>query len=251
MTTRRMLDCMHVNVNVTYHALQQGDLVGLYVTGSPDIRCTSSDEALFTGHQIVTIDQGFTGSPVLSAVVRDVETGAWTPGGAVRTDGWTAERKTIYCSRSTLGDVIAHGWKGDVWLAWPGYSASFAPKYPGVNVVAVQNFMGGSFDSSTIYDATWPKAVAPAPVAPHSSLTVNERIANLAFPRIDGADHYTIAYRATRNATPAVLYRPPQPAGGDVVHMHNIHIPGGYYGEILITAIVHSQPHLVDIIALH
>jgi hypothetical protein len=100
---------------------------------------------------------------VPSATVRDVETGAWTPGAAVSEQPWTAVRPTIYCSLDTLPDVAAAGWQGDVWVAdygEPPVTPTAPPAVPaGMTCVAVQwsdQGGGGAYDLSVVFDPTWP-----------------------------------------------------------------------------------------------
>jgi len=165
--TRTMGDAIHDHVGALAAARPQ--LAAGYVTGSPDIKWTAADWALF-GEPWVTIDQGFTGSPVPVAIVRDVEPGAWTPAAAVNRAGWTAARPTIYCDRDDLsraGGVLSCGWRGDLWLAYPGWQPGMAlPAAPGCNYVAVQNQfdVAGAYDLSVVLDDTWPSAAAPVPV---------------------------------------------------------------------------------------
>jgi hypothetical protein len=111
---------------------------------------------MFHGALTVEIDQGFNSQPITTAMVRDVETGAWAVDKAVDRSTWHAPRPTIYCNRNTLPLVMGAGWRGDVWLAWPGYNSSEPPVFPGVNVVAVQDVFGPNYDRSTVYDDTWP-----------------------------------------------------------------------------------------------
>jgi hypothetical protein len=158
---RLMGDAIHDNVP----ALAQVpglQLVAGYVTGSPDILWPAADWARFPGIQRVWIDQGFTYSPVPMATVRDVEPGAWLPQDAVKRAGWTAGRPTIYCDRNDLsreGGVLQSGWRGDLWLAWPGWTAGTPlPTAPGCTYVAVQNQLGvgNAYDLSIVLDPFWP-----------------------------------------------------------------------------------------------
>jgi len=159
--TRSMGDAIHDNV-AALARVPGLQLVGGYVTGSADILWTPADWALFPRQLHVTIDQGYTGSPVPTAIVRDVEPGAWTPAAAVNRNGWTAARPTIYCDRSDLsraGGVLASGWRGDLWLAYPGWQPGQAlPAAPGCNYVAVQNQLNvaNAYDLSVVLDDTWP-----------------------------------------------------------------------------------------------
>jgi hypothetical protein len=157
--TRTMGDAIHDNVGALARAKLQ--MVAGYVTGSPDILWTNADWALFPGLPHVTIDQGFTGSPVASAIVRDVEPGAWTAAAAVSSRPWTPARPTIYCSTSALPTLEQAGWRGDVWVANYVTSAPGSP-YPvpaGMTCVAWQwtNMGGGgTYDLSVVFDPYWP-----------------------------------------------------------------------------------------------
>lgn len=163
--TRTMGDAIHDNV-AALAAAGPWDMVAGYVTGSPDILWTTADMAQFPGIPIVTIDQGFTGSPVATADVRDVENGAWTPTAAVNRAGWTAARPTIYCNESTLPSVLAAGWQGDLWLAIvTSQPPSSPPVVAGCTVVAVQYALSvsGAYDVSVVFDPTWPEVTVTTP----------------------------------------------------------------------------------------
>ena len=134
-----------------------------YDTGSSLVRWSSLDFRRFPKARVVHIDQGGPGSPVLTATVRDVERGAWTPQTAVRdTKGWSAERPTIYCNQSTLPEVLASGWRGDLWLAilTPKPPAQ-PPRVEGCSVVAVQYRFGQLYDTSVVFDDSWPRKAKP------------------------------------------------------------------------------------------
>jgi hypothetical protein len=153
-----MGDATHSNVSKLPAGLQ---LVAGYVTGSPDIKWTEADWDRLPGIPHVTIDQGFTGSPVADAIVRDVEPGAWTAAAAVDKSLWTPPRPTIYCNRNDLQGVLAAGWKGDLWLAIPEPEPQMPPSVPGCTVVAVQFKFVTNFDLSVVFDPYWP-ALPPA-----------------------------------------------------------------------------------------
>lgn len=158
---RVMADATHASVL----AIPSGvPVVAGYVTGSPDILWTPEDWALFPGSVHVTIDQGFTGSPVPGAVVRDVETGAWSAASATGSGPWTAARPTIYCNQDTLPAVLAAGWQGCLWLAIDGWQPGQPlPAAPGCTIIAVQNEqnVSASYDLSVVLDPYWPME-APA-----------------------------------------------------------------------------------------
>ena len=243
--TRTMVDFTHDAVSIVRREVPSPQMVGWYSTGSPDVRWTDADRAEFQGAIMVDIDQGFTGSPVPTANVRDVETGAWGPGTAVNRAGWLAERPTIYCDRSTLPSVIADGWRGDVWLSWPGYDGVAPPLFPGVTVVAVQNVIGRDYDTSVVYDPYWP-AKAPVTMTPEIvNVAVHTRAANVSFNRVDGAAHYVIEFRASLNAVNTLVARAPQTSQASLVYVANLTIPGAQGGIIDVYAIIGSNPALI------
>jgi hypothetical protein len=155
------------------------DLLAIYVTGSADVQWTTAQQALIpAGVTVVTIDQGGTGSPVASANVRDVESGAWTASQAVSEQPWTAPRPTVYCSLDNLSGLSAAGWLGDVWVAdWTGSPPTSPTAVPdGMTCVAVQysdEGGGGTYDLSVVFDPTWPEeADVTIPGLPGQWLTV-------------------------------------------------------------------------------
>lgn len=154
--TRIMVDATHFNVRSLKLAYPDPPLVAGYLTGSSNIQWDAADWAYWPDSMHVSIDQGGIGSPMRSPIVRDVESGAWSVGAAVNRNGWITERPTIYCSRSNLPLLVNAGWRGDVWLADPGYPYTNPPEYPGINVVAVQHTYTTTYDVSTVFDDTWP-----------------------------------------------------------------------------------------------
>jgi hypothetical protein len=154
--TRVMIDCIRANAHWVAANLPVPDIIGWYGTGSPEIQWTEAERALFPRSIHVQIDQGAHGSPIANATVRDVEPHAWGATSAVTARPWTAQRPTIYADRNDMSTVVAAGWKGDVWLAWPDYSHTLRPSVPGCNVVAVQNVFHQNYDQSVVYDNDWP-----------------------------------------------------------------------------------------------
>lgn len=185
---RKQYDCTHDHVHDVKAVIQPGDMVALYVTGSPDIRATAGDIALFNGHQITTIDQGFTGSPVKTATVRDVERGAWTLHDAIN-EPWEAERKTLYLSRSLIPSAQEAGWHGDVWLAEWEAMPTIAPHFTGLTVVAQQWANLGPYDLSVVWDTTWPKAMHPVEIL---SVTPYPGYIHVGWREIPGATSYEL-----------------------------------------------------------
>lgn len=238
---RQMIDCTSSAVKRVKQLFPDPQMVAWYGTGSPDIQWSLDDLALFPNSVKVEIDQGYLGSPVPTAVVRDVESGAWAPGKAVDRTGWNVERPTIYCTRDTLPSVIADGWKGDVWLAQPGYVASVPPVYQGVNIVAVQSVFADTYDMSVVYDPDWPRKSLANPASNTLSVTVNERSASAAWGRYDGASHYVIEYQASSRVASVLVGRIPQIISGIEVHASPLHIPGASGGMIHFYAIVNGN----------
>jgi hypothetical protein len=240
-----MLDCTNVNAAWVAANIPTPDVIAWYGTGSPDIDWTPGDLALFPHSVKAEIDQGGSGSPILAATIRDVESGAWSPGQAVNKAGWNVPRPTIYCNRSTLPSVIADGWRGDIWLAWPGYAGPTAPIFQGVNVVAVQNVFAQRYDGSIIYDPTWPLSTVINPPPEGFGFTIVDRVADLVFGTIPEADHYVIQHAATKLAVPVTVGRVSQPVSGSVVHVIGLMIPGGSNGMLTVWAIVHGRAVMV------
>jgi len=240
--TRFMYDGTHVNVQAIREHASKNALIAWYGTGSPDIQWTSQDIADFDGHVMVEIDQKFTGSPVPAATVRDVENGAWTVADAVNTQDWTAERRTIYCSQDTVPEVIEHGWKGDLWLAMPGWAGTEPPKVTGCTVVAVQNQVTASYDTSIVFDPDWPNLAPKVPDDAAFSLTVYSRNADLMFSSHPAADHYVMQYLSHVGAAPVPVGRVKQVAGEVVLHVHGVTIPQASGGILQVYAIVDGNP---------
>lgn len=148
-------DAIHLNVSMIPRF---APVVLGYDTGTPDIRWTASDWAMFPHARHVHIDQGGPGSPVVTATVRDVETGAWDPQTAVgRRGDWLTERPTIYCNQNTLPRVLEAGWKGDLWLAKMESPYPVTPPVvAGCTVVAQQVEFDTAFDRNVVFDPCWP-----------------------------------------------------------------------------------------------
>ncbi len=156
---RIMGDAIHLNVPKL--AVAPVQMAAGYVTGTADIQWTAADWQRFIEIPRVMIDQGYQSPAVTTATVRDVETGAWTPGVAVELANWTAQRPTIYCSASVLPALEQAGWRGDVWVAdWTGSPPSSPYPVPsGMTCVAVQysdQGGGGAYDLSVVFDPVWP-----------------------------------------------------------------------------------------------
>lgn len=239
--TRVMYDAIGANAATLKRSVGALDMVAYYVTGSPDIRWSDAQVAMFPDAEMISIDQGFTGSPVRTAMVRDVEPNAWTPANAVDLTNWDAERPTIYCDRSDLQTVIAEGWKGDVWLAYPGWSGPTPPTYPGVNVVAVQRTFGADWDVSTVYDPYWPHKPPVGLATPDLSVTVVRRVVNLSFNVHPNAGHYVALYYERTGAPQYLVGRASQPVTGTVVSMTADIIPGDIAGQVDVFAIVNAR----------
>ncbi len=165
MAIRDMGDTTHSNIARLTARRGDLDIVAGYSTGSPDIRWTAADWDLFAGIPHVRIDQGYTGSPDMTATVRDCETGAWQLAKAVNRTGWNVPRPTLYLGSPDTAQM-AHdaGWRGDVWIARPSPTPPTAPPQvpDGINVVAVQWAFNGTYDWSAVFDPYWP-AKPPAP----------------------------------------------------------------------------------------
>lgn len=170
MATREMYDAIGASASTLVPL--NPTMIAIYLTGSPDIRWTSAEVALFPGVKtFVRIDQGGPTSPQFEANVFDVEPGAWTMANAVAACAkCTAPRPTIYCDRNDYR-TVPNSFTGDLWIAAPGLSDAEAIAFAATDkrIVAVQNVFGGSFDKSIVIDPNWPEkapVVNPPPPPP-------------------------------------------------------------------------------------
>jgi len=236
--TREMIDATGGKAGWVRANVPLPDLVAWYGTGTANVQWTDSEKSLFPASIMVEIDQGALGSPVLTATVRDVEKGAWAPGQAVDMTGWEVERPTIYVSRGELSSILADGWRGDLWLAWPGWKGEPLPDAPGCTYVAVQDVFTSNYDHSTVLDTTWPHKPAAATVINALSVTVIDRRSDMAFSEVEGADHYVVEYMATGGTKPDVIMRAIAQMNYDIRHLTDVTVPGAAGGEITVYAIV-------------
>ena len=179
--TRIMGDSIHANVHKIPLTV---NLVAGYDTGTPDIKWITEDWNLFPNIPHIHIDQGFGDSRAAEAhvIVFDVETNAFKPSQAG--DLITANRQlrpTIYVDRFNLHSTIASAltaknWKGDIWLAYPGWQPemSLPPLPPGCHFVAVQNNFANAYDLSMVLDDSWPGTPPPAPTATWTEEVIKE-----------------------------------------------------------------------------
>jgi hypothetical protein len=161
-----MIDCTHSNLRgIPVVTMKQNQLGAGYDTGSPNVQWTPEDYTYIHGLGLIPvhIDQGFTGSPVMTATVRDAEAGAWTVQSAINKNGWTAARPTIYAARNDMLNVVQEGWTGDIWLSWPlnsiptkDFVLKTYPQLAKANLIGVQMGFTNTYDRSVIYDPDWP-----------------------------------------------------------------------------------------------
>lgn len=128
-------------------------VVAGYNTGYGVVPWHASTWAMFPGAVHVHIDQAGQGAPSRTAAVMDVEPGCYRPS---QVPGWVRANRsgnpTVYCDRADLNAVLATGYKGPIWLAWPGWRGEALPSH---QVVAVQSVFGSFYDRTTIIDPTW------------------------------------------------------------------------------------------------
>lgn len=238
--SRTAIDCVGGNAALVRASLPLPDVMFWYGTGSLSIQWTDAEKALFPTGIMVEIDQGGAGTPIPTAQVRDVENGAWSAGQAVNRNGWTADRPTLYGSRSTFSQCVSGGWQGDFWLAWPGWTGEPLPTAPGVTIIGVQDVWDASWDLTTLIDPTWPHVTTPPPPPYPFSVTVTERTADAAFGNPPGTDHFVIFYQAAATAPKVVIARHDDPVPGVLVHAKNLQVPGARGGTLTVDAIVHG-----------
>lgn len=201
-------------------------LIAGYVTGTPG--------DAWRGHTMnVSIDQAGTGAPDHEATVVDIEPGCY-PVEDVAT--WLAllqeshsPRPTAYCDRNDYPAVRAQ-WKRDIWLAAPG-GVNIAD-YPGV--VAVQDHFAGSYDTSTVYDTTWPLLPHTPPVKVTASITSRAGVLEFGtFPA--GCDHVVIQYRTPGGLMITLARITP------TTQKMSVQVPGGGNGRVIVSPIVHGR----------
>jgi hypothetical protein len=242
---RNALDCVGGKAGWVRASMPLPDIMFWYGTGSPSVQWTESERTLFPASIMVEIDQGAAGSPVMTATVRDVESQAWSPGQAVIRNGWNVERPTIYCARNSIPLVLADGWKGDVWLAWPGHTTEPLPDMPGCTIVAVQDVFTANYDHSTVIDPTWPRLFKAPTTAYNLSVTEIGRTVDMAFSEVPNTDHYVVQYRATTATNPIVLLRALAIASNPERHLDDVTIPPGIGGTIIVHAIIDGKAVMV------
>ena len=130
-----------------------------YVTGTPDIVWTQADFDKFPLAHKEYIDQG-NGSPWRAPTVIDIENGALTVSDIPAYKSQYPDI-IVYCMQSNLA-AVANVFTGRVWLAAPSYpaddqavslAAELHKEYPGLDIIAIQNVWGNTFDRSIILEA--------------------------------------------------------------------------------------------------
>lgn len=236
--TRIGYDCKGSNAQYVHDHFPKPDLIFWYGTGTSDIIWSAFERDLFPGIPHVEIDQGYKDKLPTVAQVRDVENGAWTVAAAVNRATWAAARPTIYCTRSTLPNVIAAGWKGDIWLAWPGWKGEPLPAHPGCTIVAVQDQWNQYFDRSTILDPNWPNQSPPGGDNMPFSITVVGRTAHLAIAPEKDATEYKVEYIHPDGKTVDVIETVPPWTGAAAKHINDLAVPGIAKGTVTVHATV-------------
>lgn len=175
---RYMYDAKSINAGLLVS--KNPEMIAIYLTGTPDIRWTSVQVALFPNVKtFVRIDQGGITSPQYAATVFDAEPRAWTiPGAIAATERSTAPRPTVYCDRSDYQTIPA-SYKRDIWLAAPGLSdaEAIALSKADPRIVAVQNVFTDDWDKSVVLDPYWPEK-APIVTTPDETVTQIEYYKN-------------------------------------------------------------------------
>lgn len=164
---RIMVDTIASNIAAVRSQIVTVDMVAGYDTGTDSIRWTADDWALFPGIPHVHIDQGYgsTRSTEAHVLVFDIENNAFSPDQAESLiNNNDTSRPTIYVNRSNLAATIesakkSPNWKGDIWLAFPGWIPGFSLPVipPDCRYVAIQNRYAGDYDMSIVLDNSWPE----------------------------------------------------------------------------------------------
>jgi hypothetical protein len=243
--TRNGYDCTGGNAGWVRASLPLPDVMFWYGTGSNGIPWNESEKTLFPASIMVEIDQGGNGSPIMTAVVRDVESQAWPPGTAVNLAGWDVPRPTIYCARDSIPSVLADGWEGDIWLAWPGWNGEPLPDVGKCTIIGVQDVFAGQYDHTMLLDPTWPNVATADSGANSLSVTVTNRWADMAFDEVAECDHYVIQYESPNFSSPVLIMRALALSGEATRHLSDVAIPEASGGSIIVHAIVNGKAELI------
>lgn len=211
-------------------------MVAGYDTGTPDVKWPPPEWLLFPHAVHVHIDQAGPGAPSRTAHVMDVQPGAYRPPDV---PAWVAQshapRPTVYCDRNDLPAVQAF-FHGPVWLAWPGWNGEPLPR--GNEIVAVQNVVTATYDTSVVFDPTWPGKTLPPPNVRemiHGILDPSLRVQDFVpFPQ--GTFSRVYLYHDFTSVTDEPVVR---------VAAHSV--SGGY--AISDHTVTHSVPEVVDFTA--
>lgn len=240
--TRTGYDCTSASSQWVRTHLKLPDVMFWYGTGSTGIAWTPEQVALFPKNIMCEIDQGGAGTPVPSATVLDVETGAWTVSTAIQAARNSRTPKTLYGSRSTLATCAAAGYQGPFWLAWPGWTGETLPAYPGIEIVAVQDQWNPDWDHSTILSPTWPFGNVVTPPPGQFSVTVISRAMHMFYTVPAGTDHGVVEYLPEGGGQQVRIGDAPVNVSPRGVHFINISAPGAKGGTVIGYAIVHGKP---------
>lgn len=248
--TRIAYDCTDVNAQWVRSNLPLPDVMFWYGTGSPDIEWTAAQRALFPAGILVEIDQGGAGSPVTGRRVLDVENGAWSVDRAVNVAMSDHDVIALYGSRSTLDSVAATRYRGNFWLAWPGWAGEVLPSHPGITIVAVQDAWHQDYDKSTLLDPSWPFGASTPPPAGDFKCAVHSRASAISLTTVAAADHYTVNYTPAAGGAPRKIWTERAVQDGIKFIMAPLTIPDAAGGKLVAYGIVNGKGVVIGTVNL-
>lgn len=248
--TRIAYDCTGANAHWVRSNLPLPAVMFYYDTGSSDIDWTAEQRALFPADILVAIDQGGAGSPATGRRILDVENGAWSP--AVATDAASGNPAIIalYGSRDTLAQCAAAGYRGDFWLAWPGWTGDALPSYPGITIVAVQDDWQQDYDKSTLLADSWPFGTSATPLAGDFKCAVHSRASVISLTTVAAADHYTVNYTPASGGPPRKIWTERAVQDGIKFITAPLTIPDAAGGQLTAFGIVNGKGVIIGTVKL-
>lgn len=243
-------DCIGANAQWVRSNLPLPAVMFYYDTGSPDIDWTAEQRALFPAGILVAIDQGGSGSPAVGRRILDVENGAWSPATATDTARGNPAILALYGSRDTLARCASVGYKGNFWLAWPGWAGEALPVYPGITIVAVQDDWQQNYDKSSLLELSWPFGDPTPPPAGDFKCDVHSRASVISLTTVAAADHYTVNYTPASGGAPRKIWSERAVQDGIKFITAPLTIPDAAGGTLVAYGIVNGKGVVIGTVKL-
>lgn len=248
--TRIAYDCIGANAQWVRSNLPLPAVMFYYDTGSSDIDWTAGQRALFPADILVAIDQGGAGSPATGRRILDVENGAWSVDSAVNVAMSDHDVIALYGSRSTLDSVAATRYRGNFWLAWPGWAGEALPSHPGITIVAVQDDWQANYDKSTLLVDSWPFGGSTPPPAGDFKCAVHSRASVISLTTVAAADHYTVNYTPASGGAPRKIWTERAVQDGIKFITAPLTIPDAAGGQLTAFGIVNGKGVIIGTVKL-